>query len=142
MIETSASTKKHTGSCHCGAVKYEVEADVTKATKCNCSVCTKLSTMGAIVKPAAFKQLAGEDAVSEYVWGGRVARRFFCKTCGTHCFSRGHLEVLGGDFVSVNVNTLDDVDPWQLTPMHWDGRHDNWMAGARSTPWPIAAPRG
>ena len=37
-------------------------------------------------------------------------RRYFCKHCGIHCFGRGHLEVLGGDYVSINLNTLDDVD--------------------------------
>jgi hypothetical protein len=41
--------------------------------------------------------------------------------------------------VSVNVNCLDDVDPWQLSITYWDGRHDNWEAGPRPAPWPISA---
>ena len=33
---------KHTGGCHCGAVRFEVMADVQKgAGRCNCSICTK-----------------------------------------------------------------------------------------------------
>ncbi len=47
--------------------------------------------------------------------------------------------MLGGDFVSVNVNTLDDHDPSTTAVTYWDGRHDNWQAGARPTPWPITA---
>jgi len=57
--------------------------------------------------------------------------------CGTHCFARGVLEQLGGAYVSVNVNALDDVDPGIMKPIFWDGRHNNWQAGPRETPWPI-----
>lgn len=130
-------TKTHHGSCHCGAIRYEVDLDLGgKATRCNCSICQKLMWTGAMVKPDAFRLRAGEAEASGYVWGGRVSTRFFCKHCGTPCFGRGELEMLGGAFVSVNVNTLDDVDVGTLTIGYWDGRHDNWQAGTRPTPWP------
>jgi hypothetical protein len=48
-------SEKHTGSCHCGAVRFEVDADVKKgASRCNCLH----------VKPAAFRllSLAGRHA--------------------------------------------------------------------------------
>jgi hypothetical protein len=61
-----------------------------------------------------------------------------CKTCGITCFSRGHLAEVGGDYVSVNLDSLDDVDPADVKVVHWDGRHDNWHAGPRDTPWPTA----
>jgi hypothetical protein len=54
-----------------------------------------------------------------------------------HCFGSGHLAELGGDFVSINYNTLDDVDPLDVKVSYWDGRHDNWQAGARDNPWRI-----
>jgi hypothetical protein len=131
--------RKHGGSCHCGAVRFEVEIDAGKGSRCNCSICTKLGPTGAIAKPDAFRVLAGEADLSSYAWGAKVSQRFFCKHCGVYCFGRGHLDVLGGDFVSVNLNTLDDIDPGDVKVVHWDGRHDNWQAGPRSTPWPIAA---
>ena len=31
----------HKGSCHCGAVTFEVTGTVHEVTICNCSVCTK-----------------------------------------------------------------------------------------------------
>lgn len=133
------STKKHTGSCHCGAVKFEVEVDATKATRCNCSICTKLAICGSNVKPDAFTLRQGEDALTGYVWGHKVSTRYFCKHCGVSCFARGNLPELGGEFVSISFNALDDIDPAFVDLMYWDGRHDNWHAGPRATPWPIAA---
>ena len=65
-------------------------------------------------------------------------RRFFCKRCGVHCFGRGELEFLGGAFVGVSVNCLDALDVEALPLRYWDGRHDNWEAGPRDTPWPVA----
>lgn len=131
----SESTQR--GSCHCGAVRYEVTGDIAKGNRCNCSVCTKTNTTNFIVKPDAFKLTAGEDNLSVYEWGPKISKRFFCKTCGVHCFGRGFLAEVGGDFVSVNMNTLDDVELTAIELIHWDGRHDNWQAGPRPNAWPI-----
>lgn len=130
--------KKHPGSCHCGAVRFEVEIDARSGNRCNCSVCTKVGATTDYVKPEAFTLLAGEADLSVYEWGGRTGQRYFCKRCGVTCFMRGHLAELGGDYVSINLHALDDVDPGALTEMnYWDGRHDNWHAGPRDRPWPI-----
>jgi hypothetical protein len=131
--------KTHTGSCHCKAVHFEVELDVAKATRCNCSICMKLGATGCIVKPAELRLLAGEENLGVYEWGMKVAGRRFCRTCGVFVFGKGYLAELGGDFVSVNLNCLDDVDAARLSPVHWDGRHDNWEAGPRNEPWPVFA---
>ena len=132
------TTKTYSGTCHCGAVRLEVEADLGEgASRCNCSICTKVGPLGKVVPPAAFRLLAGEGELSTYVWGSETSRRFFCRRCGVHCYGSGHLDVLGGDFVSVNLNCLDGVELTALPVVHWDGRHDNWEAGPRPTPWPI-----
>src|SRR5262249_38093468 len=131
-------TKKHAGGCHCGAVRFEVDIDATTGGRCNCSICHKTGATGGITKPSAFKLLLGEDKLGQYQWGAKRSLRDFCKTCGIHCFARGHLAELGGDYVSVNLNCLDDVDPTSMKVIYWDGRHNNWEAGPRSTPWPVA----
>lgn len=131
-------TGKHLGGCHCGAVRYEVDIEKPFFTRCNCSICVRLQSTGALVSPARFRLLAGADRTFTYEFGTKVGKRHFCRTCGVYVFGTGHLEVLGGDYVSVNANTIDDLDPNALPLAHWDGRHDNWQAGPRDTPWPIA----
>jgi hypothetical protein len=131
----------HSGSCHCGAVRFQVRVDATAGTRCNCSICTKVAVLGGLAGPDDLTVQQGDGDLSFYEWGGRTAKRYFCKHCGVHCFGRGFLEQLGGHYISVNLNTLDDIDPAQTSVVHWDGRHDNWMAGPRPEPWPIVAAR-
>src|SRR2546423_7256814 len=103
--------QKHPGGCHCGAVRFEVELDLAAgATRCNCSICNKVAATSNVVKPAAFRLLSDPASASVYEWGGKTMQRYFCKACGIHCFGRGYLEQLGGDYVAVNFNCLDGVD--------------------------------
>ena len=138
MNSNAAQPMKHQGSCHCGAVRFEVEVDATSGSRCNCSVCTKVAGLNAVTKPSAFVLSTGEASLTAYEWGGRIGKRYFCKECGVTCFGRGHLAELGGDYVSVNLNCLNDIDPKDVSVVYWDGRHDNWEAGPRDTPWPIS----
>jgi hypothetical protein len=130
-------TSGHIGSCHCGAVRFRAQIDLAKGgTRCNCSICTKLGITGALLKPAAFTLLAGRDSLATYQWGAKIGTRHFCKICGVFVYVAGHLAEVGGDFVTVSLNCLDEVDVDLLPVIYWDGRHDSWDAGPRPTPWP------
>lgn len=134
METPSTSSSNHVGSCHCRALRYEVDLPADfQATMCNCTVCLKIGARTAIVKPAAFRLTSGEDSATTY--GNAIGARYFCKRCGVHCYGTGSLPELGGAFVSVNLNTLDDMELAGLPVVYWDGRHDNWMAGPRPAPW-------
>jgi hypothetical protein len=133
------NTTKHHGSCFCGDVQFEVEVDLSKGSRCNCTICTKLGGVGSIVKPAAFTLLGPESKLASFTRTPEIACRFFCARCHIYCFGKGHLEMLGGDFVSVNLNCVDGFDVSGAALIHWDGRHDNWSAGPRPSPWPITA---
>lgn len=135
---TESHPTRHTGSCHCGAVKFEADVDLSKgAGQCNCSLCIRRAVSTVMIKPSAFRLLAGEDWLGDYQWGYKTSHFHFCKKCGIQVFGRGNIPQIGGEYVSVVVNCLDGVDPHALKITYWDGRHDNWEAGPRDTPWPI-----
>jgi hypothetical protein len=123
--------KTYHGSCHCQAVKYEADLDLGNGTgKCNCTLCSKARHWGMVMKPEAFRLLAGADALLDYRWNSMQGRRRFCRHCGISPFSDGYVEEIGGAYVSIDVTTLDDASPEELiaAPIRYlDGRHDNWF---------------
>ncbi len=123
--------KTHKGSCHCGAVTYEVEIDLAKGTgKCNCTYCLKTRAWSAFVKPTAFRLLSGADRLVAYHKHEQAPIKHHCATCGVHTHGTGDADYMGGPFVSVLVNTLDTASAEELAsaPVRFsDGRNNNWQ---------------
>lgn len=112
----------HTGGCHCGRVRFEVDAPaIIEATECNCSICRKSGFLHLLVSLHEFRLLQGEDALLTYTFNTGIAKHRFCKHCGVKSFyvPRSH-----PDGISVNVRCLDKetVDAVNITA--FDGQ--NW----------------
>ena len=106
------------GSCHCGAVRFEVRATLLPARRCNCSLCRRKGAVMAVVQPADFKLLSGEDHLALYQWNTRTAKHYFCKTCGIYTFHRPRVDP---SIYRVNVGCLEGVDVTSLEVSLNDG---------------------
>ena len=51
------TAQAYTGGCQCGAVRYEVTADLDHTISCNCSRCGRLGSILAFTPASAFKLL-------------------------------------------------------------------------------------
>ena len=112
----------HRGGCHCGAVRFEVEAPADiQATECNCSICAMTGFLHLLVAGENFRLLSGDDAIREYTFNTGVARHYFCRRCGVKSYyvPRSH-----PDGFSVNVNCLDQATIASISVSAFDGR--NW----------------
>jgi hypothetical protein len=138
MTSTEANTMKrtHSGGCHCGAVRYEVDIDLSQGTiRCNCSICSKARAWLAAVDPTDFRLLRGADALSEYRFGSNSIHHLFCKRCGIKSFGRGQMPD-GSTFIAIVVSCLEGISDEELAAlpvMHVDGRNDNFQASPAET---------
>jgi hypothetical protein len=117
----------HHGGCHCGAVRFAVEAPATiEATECNCSICAMTAYLHLIVPAARFHLLAGREALTSYRFNTGTAEHLFCKHCGVKSF---YVPRSNPDGYSINVRCLDPatIDTVSVTP--FDGRHWEQHAG-------------
>ena len=121
--------KTYQGSCHCGAVRFEVDADLSAGTmKCNCDLCTKTRMWGAVVMPDAFRLISGENDFTEYRYepASDSPPHLFCKHCGVRTHGEGDSPAMGGKFYVVRVNCLEGVD----VEVGQDRVGDGWMSNS------------
>ncbi|XP_067937556.1 centromere protein V-like [Watersipora subatra] len=77
----------HKGGCHCGAVKFLVEAPKElNVIHCDCSICYMKQNHHFIVPQQKFTLLKGADNLTEYTFNTHTAKHLFCKTCGVQSF--------------------------------------------------------
>ncbi len=112
----------HRGGCHCGAVRFEVEAPAElDAEFCNCSICSMTSYLHLIVPVGRFHLVQGEDEFATYAFNTGVARHLFCRTCGIKSF---YVPRSNPDGISVNIRCLDPATIAAIRVRSFDGR--NW----------------
>jgi len=123
----------HTGGCHCGRVRFEVDAPARiEAVDCNCSMCRRSGYLHLIVRASEFRLLSGADALTEYRWNTGTARHLFCSVCGVKSFyvPRSH-----PDGWSVNVRCLDPSTIGAIEVRPFDGaRWDESIGELRGEP--------
>lgn len=113
---------RHTGSCHCGGVTFEVEAELEQLATCNCSMCGRTGAIMVFVPDSALVRTGGEDLLTDYQFGKKSIHHAFCSVCGARPYAWG----AGSDgqaWAMINVRCLDGVDPHTLEiAKRYDGR--------------------
>jgi len=108
------------GSCHCGAVKFSVDAELPKeAMSCNCSICRRKGTLMAFY-PAAKVRAEGEGSLGAYQFNTHRLTHWFCKTCGIHPFAGG-IGPDGNEMRAINLRCVPDADLDALKIQKFDG---------------------
>ncbi len=101
--------KLHRGSCHCGAVRFEMHSDdiLKDIYRCNCSLCQKKGIVMKAEHKFHFRLTAGADNLLCYQWNKNIAEHYFCKTCGVYTH---HKRRRDPNQICINVACLDDID--------------------------------
>jgi hypothetical protein len=107
------------GGCHCGAVRFEVEApERILVQDCNCSLCAMTGFLHLIVPKSRFRLVKGEENITTYTFNTGIAKHTFCRTCGIKSF---YVPRSNPDGIDVNVRCLDEP-PAEMTIEPFDGR--------------------
>ena len=108
----------HRGGCHCGRVRFEVEAPVLpEVVECNCSVCRMTGFLHLIVPATRFRLLSGAEELTDYRFNTGTAQHLFCSHCGIKSFyvPRSH-----PDGFSVNARCIEGLDLAALRVIPFD----------------------
>ncbi|RSC28212.1 GFA family protein [Pseudomonas putida] len=113
------------GGCHCGALRYRLEGDLTDVAHCHCSICRRVS--GGLVVTwltlprKGFQWMAGEP--KRYV-APASCTRFFCGDCGAHVALETTHSPLS---IDVTVGTLDRPEQVRASRHIWTGSRLPWL---------------
>lgn len=100
----------HHGSCHCGRITFDLDAEIDQVIDCNCSMCRRRGGLLAFFPRPAFTLKSPDADASTYRFSkGHIAHRF-CPVCGVAPYSEGTHPKTGEAIVAINVRCLPDVD--------------------------------
>ncbi len=127
-MSTMADFTTHSGGCHCGAVRFDVELpDAIEVEDCNCSICARSGNTHVILPASRFRLLQGADNLTVYTFNTGAAKHMFCRTCGIKSF---YIPRSNPDGVAVTWRCLDDWDKIEVSVNRFDGQNWEMNAGA------------
>ena len=95
----------HTGSCLCGAVKFELEGEIPAPTACHCTQCRKHSGHyeASTDVPRNKLKIFGSERITWFLATEKNVRRGFCSTCGSSLF----WDPVGRDWTAIAMGAFD-----------------------------------
>jgi hypothetical protein len=131
----------HHGSCHCGAVRFQIDWAITELTTCDCSLCVKRHAVMTKVPETALTILSGEAQLGLYQWNTHRAQHHFCKTCGIYVF---HRKRAAPDHFGVNIFCLENFDHTSVPVIATEGANMTIVDLDPRPEWPgprVASPK-
>ena len=126
-MNVPANLTTHIGGCHCGKVRFEVDAPAELEVRlCNCSICSMTAYLHLIVPASCFRLLPGEEDLTTYTFNTGVAQHRFCTHCGIKPF---YIPRSNPDGFRVNVRCIEPETIANVRITDFDGR--NWEKHAR-----------
>ena len=99
--------KIYTGSCLCGAIRYEIHGEIGEVIQCHCKRCRKANgtafATNAPIKKADFKIVQGEHLLKKFASTPTTAR-CFCSECASPIIS---IKAETPDTYRLRIGTLD-----------------------------------
>ena len=120
------------GRCHCGAIQYEMPAEVLHHALCHCADCRRHSGAPMVtwaMVPAGQLRVTGQPKVYR---SSEHGRRHFCGACGTGLFYVNEAVLPG--MVDVQTGTLEDPDALPAQAHIQVAERIAWMRTAHELP--------
>jgi hypothetical protein len=104
MVENEGNAAPLTGSCLCGAIRFEIRGALRDVVVCHCGQCRRQHGAPPSYTSAEWSQvtLRGDKHLKWYQSSAR-ARRGFCRVCGSSLF----WEPVGEGRISISAGCLD-----------------------------------
>ena len=131
---------KHRGSCHCGAVQFEVEAPADlRVFRCNCSICRKKQNNHFIIPKRQFTLLTGAEYLTTYRFNTKKAEHLFCRQCGVQSFysPRSNPDCYGVMPHCIDSPTINSIEYLDFDGHNWEIAMKQCIDNGSSNPFDI-----
>lgn len=118
---------KLTGSCHCGAVTFEVNAQPVRMAQCHCNACRRTTGTGHAVQ-AFFKRenikISGDTKTHQSPSDASSTRtRHFCPTCGSRLFAENDKNPA---IIGITAGAFDNSDWFKPEVILYNNERPLW----------------
>jgi hypothetical protein len=118
-------SETHTGGCHCGNLRYQLNAPLQDIAHCHCSICRRTSGGIAVtwitVPLEVFRWTAGSPTAYD---SSATCVRYFCNNCGAQValFTRNSPETM-----DITIATLDQPELAAAQRHIWTDNRLPWL---------------
>jgi len=107
-------------SCHCGAVRIEIDRKPRSVTECTCSICHRYGARWAYYTRKSVRVICPDNTLVAYQWGDKTIEFYHCSHCGcvTHYES---VEKEDNSRIAVNTRTISPAEIADVPVRLFDG---------------------